>query len=767
MRKQRVAVLALVAFAALLQVSRIAVTAQGRDNGEAAFKAAMDKEVVQGDLKGAIEQYKKIAESKDHAIAVRALIRMAECYQKLGDAESRRVYEQILRNYTDQKEAVTLARSRLAGNAASVAMNSKLIWSGTEVDDEGTISPDGRYVSFPEWKTGALAIREFATGSNRHIVDGKQPQQEAGDSAISRDGKLIAYGWHDDTRDHHDELRLANLAGNANSRHLYDNPDIDWLVPLDWAPDGKSIVIRVARKDGTNQLALVSVPDGSFRVLKSLRWRAAGEAYFSPDGRWLGFDIPESDSQKHAVFVLSTDGSREVPVNHSGNDRMAGWSPDGKWLLFTSDRTGSTDLWAVQFGDGVSLGSPQLLKAGLAPSRSLGVSSSGTLYYGQVKGGSPSRIQIGTVDAATGKLTSSTLPKAESYLDSDKSPQWAPDGKRLAYVSERGPVTARNDVVVIRSIETGEVREFRDLQGKLSSANLDSWTPDGRLLLVNGQDLQGRWVSYLMDTETGVLKALGSFDSKYYNVVWSPDGRSFLIETEGSNPGLYRVDAGTGSVSQIMPIPPGQGFWGLYPAWSQDGKSVYYRRVFKREGFTCDCAIIERNIASGAERQLARRPSFLGPVRLMPDGQHILADTTDVATNSRVVLLVPTAGGESREVLRVPSGLKPDDLNNPNLGQWPFPTPLADGQSLLVVKRLGDTDSTGGLASGKDPSELWFVPLNGGEPKKIGNTPPAFNSAIFGPDRRHFAYVVTDPGSRPTMELWALENFLPKPVPAH
>jgi len=92
---------------------------------------------------------------------------------------------------------------------------------------------------------------------------------------------------------------------------------------------------------------------------------------------------------------------------------------------------------------------------------------------------------------------------------------------------------------------------------------------------------------------------------------------------------------------------------------------------------------------------------------------------------------------------------------------------LADGQSLLVIKRLGDSDSTGGLASGKDPSEVWLVPLSGGEPKKIGNTPPAFNSAIFGPDGRHFAYVVTDPGSRPTMELWALENFLPKAVAGH
>ena len=40
-------------------------------------------------------------------------MRMAECYQKLGDAESRKIYEQVVKDYADQKEAVTLARARL------------------------------------------------------------------------------------------------------------------------------------------------------------------------------------------------------------------------------------------------------------------------------------------------------------------------------------------------------------------------------------------------------------------------------------------------------------------------------------------------------------------------------------------------------------------------------------------------------------------------------------------------------------------------------
>jgi Tol biopolymer transport system component len=77
---------------------------------------------------------------------------------------------------------------------------------------------------------------------------------------------------------------------------------------------------------------------------------------------------------------------------------------------------------------------------------------------------------------------------------------------------------------------------------------------------------------------------------------------------------------------------------------------------------------------------------------------------------------------------------------------------------LLVVKRLGDRN--GSVLSGKDPSELWLVPLTGGEPKKIGNTPAGFTSMTVSPDGRHIAYAVTDAG-QPTTEIWTLENFLP------
>jgi hypothetical protein len=93
------------AFAITVTLACGVILAQSSRTAEAEFKAAQHKEEVVGDFKGAIDQYKKIAQGKDRALAVKALLRMAALYQKQGDAEAQRVYERIAREFGDQKEA--------------------------------------------------------------------------------------------------------------------------------------------------------------------------------------------------------------------------------------------------------------------------------------------------------------------------------------------------------------------------------------------------------------------------------------------------------------------------------------------------------------------------------------------------------------------------------------------------------------------------------------------------------------------------------------
>jgi hypothetical protein len=91
-----------IAFAII--VAALAATAQSasKDDAERLLKAARNTETVDGDLNGAIRQYQAIVTKyakTDRAVTSMALVREAECRQKIGDAEARRIYDRVVRDY--------------------------------------------------------------------------------------------------------------------------------------------------------------------------------------------------------------------------------------------------------------------------------------------------------------------------------------------------------------------------------------------------------------------------------------------------------------------------------------------------------------------------------------------------------------------------------------------------------------------------------------------------------------------------------------------
>ena len=97
--------------AILLMTGALAIgigSGQQKDRAEVDLQAAIRMETVEGDLKGAIELYKKIAAQPGagRATVATALLRMGQCYEKLGDSEARKAYERVVRDYADQAEIV-------------------------------------------------------------------------------------------------------------------------------------------------------------------------------------------------------------------------------------------------------------------------------------------------------------------------------------------------------------------------------------------------------------------------------------------------------------------------------------------------------------------------------------------------------------------------------------------------------------------------------------------------------------------------------------
>ena len=606
--------------------------AQRLGSPDVALEAAAKKEMVDGDLKGAIELYEKIIAqygATDRAAAARALLRMGQCYERLGVkevAEARKAYQRVVREFSDQKDVVATAQVRLVAlGSERSSITYRQAWAGPKVDTSGAISPDGRYLSYVDRDTWDLALHDFSTGSNRRLTNTRQRWEEFAEaSAISRDGKQVVYNWRN--ADHRWVLRIVNLetAGFTQPRDLFGSEDVDWIEPHDWSPDGKWIAVGLGRKGG--QVGLVATQDGSLRVLKSDGSDPHGMS-FSPDGKYLGVDLSIRENTERDVSVLALDGSGETKVIvNPGQDILMGWSPDGKRLLFASDRTGSMALWALPVADGKPTGPPELIRSEIAP-RSLGVTTSGALYVGATL--STRNIQVASLDFDTGKLVAPPVSPPQSFIGSNTQPDWSPDGKYLAYVSKRNSAntTGPGEVLVIRSVETGKTR---DLRPNLRFVFLPRWAPDSRSFVTQGGDFQDRW-------------------------------------------GIYRIDATTGEASPIVTGPTNSPF--RFPQWSPDGKKIYYVRPSSEE-----MALVERDLAAGSERELVR--GWVGIPCVLPDGRHV-AWTSFGPDKSEAVLLVPLAGGEPLELLRT----KGSESVTMALTSTP------DGRGLLVQKRLSSGGS--------------------------------------------------------------------------
>jgi Tol biopolymer transport system component len=518
-------------------------------------------------------------------------------------------------------------------------------------------------------------------------------------SCFSRDGKQLAYSWV--TRSalgaNRFEIRTMNLQGTGvpPSKKLFDNEDVTWIGTCDWSPDGKWIAISLRRKDRSAQITLVSVEDGSLRALKSVDWDAPSKLFFSPDGRYLAFDSPANQGD---VLVLATDGSREIPaLTEPSRDAVVGWSPDGKFLLVGSDRTGTMGLWALPFPNGAVQGPPALLKGDMPYSRnpkggemySLGVTSSGRLYSALFNGGTQD-VEQATFDFARGRFLSAPVQAGQKFVGRNRNPEWSPDGKYLAYLSD----SAR--AIAIRSLATGAVRELP------------------------------------LTEDFGYVETFG----------WASDSRSFVLvgtNTKGRG-GIFRVDALTGQPTLVLAPGDGEGGQLSLPLESLDGRFLYYDRIIR----ACSCvARMKADLVSGEKVELIRRTN-LEAWNLSPDGLYIAAHSWDQSAASSSILLVPTNGGQIRELMRADQPL--------SVQMW-----APDSQSIMVSKGdLPRLRATGAKA------ELWRAPVDGRQPSKLdGDLDPNISWMRVHPDGRQVALDTTRQGRG--WEVWVLENFLPAP----
>jgi Tol biopolymer transport system component len=656
------------------------------------------------------------ATSNQRDLAATAQLRVGLLHERLGQkAEAERAFKMVVTQYSDQPGTASLARARLGSASAKPAggMSHRRLWTlpGTSTY-AGTVSHDGRHLPFANWGvqrgSGHLFLHDVVSGADRRLTEDAAEIGFVEHAVFAPDDARLAFNWFNGR---HFELSIIDVkaAAAARPRVVFSNPEVPQISPHDWSGDGKWLAVQLQRKDKTSQVGLVAVQDGSLRVLKSVDWRGSTQLFFSPDSRYLAYDLPTGAADARDVFVLALDGSHEAPaVVHQANDVLVGWTPDGTRLLFSSDRTGSPALWSVPVSNGRPGGAVEQVMVADAGT-SLGLTRPGALYslvtHSYFTKMISSDIHVGTFDFAAGRFLSGPELAVRTFVGSNNFPAWSPDGEHLAYLRPNG---------IIMMARAGDMKPVRELKPALTfyigGASM-RWSPDGRSIAMNATDLKGRR-------------------------------------------GIFRIDAVTGEATRI---PLGAG-GGINPMWTPDGKRIVFTRL-TTQADPGVAAVIERDLASGTEREIFRKtaPAPWNPgwtfVDLSPDGRSVAAVVNEAWPGGNIgkwsLLVASVAGGEPRELMR-------GEARGADVLMW-----APDGRSVFVTAiRAG--------AEGDRQRDVWRVPIDGSAPQKLdldlASLGRPFNSdqrMHVHPDGRRVAFAAAEPAKAD--EVWVLENFLPPP----
>lgn len=165
---------------------------------------------------------------------------------------------------------------------------------------------------------------------------------------LSPDGKQVAVAILDSDQGTHD-LWLYDVAGGGRTRFTSDPEDENWLI---WSPDGKRVVFN---SFGRESLELRESPSSEARTDAVLLDDREGKwpVSWSPDGRFI-LVVKNSAGTSNDVWVLPLSGERKpYPFLQTAvAENWAAFSPDGKWVAFSSTETGQAEVYVTPFPAG-------------------------------------------------------------------------------------------------------------------------------------------------------------------------------------------------------------------------------------------------------------------------------------------------------------------------------------------------------------------------------------------------------------------------------
>lgn len=222
------------------------------------------------------------------------------------------------------------------------------------------------------------------------------------------------------------------------------------------------------------------------------------------------------------------------------------------------------------------------------------------------------------------------------------SPSFAPDGKRIAYVS----FEQKRPRIFVQHIDTGRREQITNFEG-LNGA--PAWSPDGnRLAFVLSRD--GNPEIYVMDMGSRQIRRVTTQPSIDTEPFWGKDGQTLYFTSDRSGkPQIYKTNINGGAAERVTFI----GNYNANPKLSADEKTLVM--IHRQDGYTV-FKVAAQDLQRGNLRILSDTSLDESPT-VAPNGTMVIYATRQqgrgvlvlASTNGRVRLPLPTAQGEVRE----------------------------------------------------------------------------------------------------------------------
>ena len=320
-----------------------------------------------------------------------------------------------------------------------------------------------------------------------------------------------------------DFYRLQSISGPQVS------PEGNWIVyvlsSIDSTKDKRKSDIWMVSRDGAQNIQLTNSPEGE------------GRPRFSPDGRYISFVAKRGDDKQSQVYLLDRRGGEGIKATDlKGSLGDYRWSPDGKKLLLVVKDQDFSDTAKTKIRTPYVIDRYHFKQD----------------YQGYLD---HRATHLYLFDIATKKLDTLTSGRYD-----EEQPDFSPDGSQIAFVSNRTEDPDRNENTDIYVMEAKPGAAMKKLTSWPGTDSSPEWSPDGEKIAYLQSSSDQNFTMYgenylaVISKDGGTPSLLSKpADRPVGNLHWTADGqRIFAIMRDDRQTPVVSFDVATGRMTRVV-----------------------------------------------------------------------------------------------------------------------------------------------------------------------------------------------------------------------